>query len=44
MSEYLSDEGLNTFYELDRFEEGLRTKKPRKEQLWNEEHSRMVYG
>lgn len=43
MSEYLSDEGLNTFYELDRFEEGLITKKPRKEQLWNEEHSRMVY-
>lgn len=42
-SEYLSDEGLNTFYELDRFEEGLRTGKPRKEQLWNEEHSRMVY-
>jgi len=43
MSEYLSDEGLNTFYELDRFEKGLETKKPRKEQLWNEEHSRMVY-
>ncbi len=43
MSEYLSDEGLNTFYELDRFEEGLKTGKPRKEQLWNEEHSRMVY-
>ena len=42
-SEYLSDEGLNTFYELDRFEEGLITKKPRKEQLWNEDHSRLVY-
>lgn len=43
MSEYLSDEGLATFDERSRFEEGLRTGKPRKEQLWNEEHSRMVY-
>lgn len=42
-SDYLSDEGLNTFYELDRFDEGLETKKPRKEQMWNEDHSRMVY-
>jgi len=43
MSEYLSNEGLETFDERSRFEEGLRTGKPRKEQLWNEEHSRMVY-
>lgn len=42
-SHYLSDEGLETFDERNRFEEGLRTKKPRKEQLWNEDHSRMVY-
>lgn len=42
-SSYLSDEGLNTFNELDRFEKGLRTGKPRKEQMWNEQHSRMVY-
>ena len=42
-SDYLSDEGLNTFDERNRFEKGLETKKPRKEQLWNEDHSRMVY-
>jgi len=42
-SDYLSDDGLNTFDERDRFEKGLRTGKPRKEQMWNEQHSRMVY-
>lgn len=43
MSEYLSDEGLAAFDERSRFEKGLKTRQPRKEQLWNEEHSRMVY-
>ena len=42
-SDYLSDDGLNTFDERDRFEKGLESNKPRKEQMWNEDHSRMVY-
>jgi len=40
---YLSPKGLKTFDERDRFETGLKSKMPRKEQMWNEEHSRMVY-
>ena len=42
-SDYLSDDGLNTFDERDRFEKGLESNKPRKEQMWNEDHARMVY-
>lgn len=43
MFEYLSDEGLTAFDERSRFEKGLKTRQPRKEQLWNAEHSRLVY-
>ena len=43
MSDYLNPEKLETFDERDRFDKGLQTKQPRKEQMWNEEHARMVY-